>query len=688
MAILSKIRERTVFLIIIIALALFSFVLADVINQGGFSGEKGATFIGSVNGDEINKESFSRQVENYNSQMGGSSMRNLNLVWESNVNRLILKQEFEKLGLQASADQILDFMVEQFAGDPRFQDENGFFSEDRLGEYIANLKATSPQEYAAWKEFEKNVEVEVLTNMYFNMVKAGVGATLFEARQKYKRENDNLSIEFVQVPFDTAGDVEVSKNDIKKYIEENKAQFKQEATADFQYVFFEEKASTEDEANIQNELEELKNAFKQTDDVAAFLLNNSENQYQDIFRFEYDFDAAFGPEIFKLDEGEVYGTYKDRNSWKLSKLVESSTKVDSAQVAHILITFEGGQIDPNETRTKEEAEQLADSLLAVVKRDATKYAALAEEFSADKQSATKGGDLGKLKYGSFFEKFNDFVFETNNSLGVVESDFGYHIVKVEERTSPKKAAKIATISLPIRPSEKTLDKVYEEANTFAYDVQGGDYLTLAEAKDYVIKPVNAVKILEENIPGLGKQRNIVKWAFENDTKIGDSKIFDINNGFVVVQLVSKKPEGLQSVEDASAKVIPILKQQKQAANIIAQIKSNDLEAVAGQFDVAKKTASAVNLDSPLLPGVGQEPAVVGAAFALNEGATSAPVVGKKGVFLVKLTKRTEATELPSYASVAKEETENRTRNIAGQSSKLTKALREAAEVVDNRSDFY
>lgn len=688
MAILSKIRERTVFLIIIIALALFSFVLADVINQGGFSDEKGATFIGSVNGDEINKESFSRQVENYNRQMGGSSMRNLNLVWESNVNRLILKQEFEKLGLQASSEQILDFMVEQFAGDPRFQDENGSFSEARLGEYIANLKATSTQEYAAWKEFEKNVEVEVLTNMYFNMVKAGVGATLFEARQKYMRENDNLAIEFIQVPFEAVGDVEVSKNEIKKYTEENKAQFKQEATADFQYIFFEEIASTEDETNIQQELEELKKDFTETDDVAAFLVNNSENQYQDIFRFEYDFDPSFGPEIFNLNKGEVYGSYKERNSWKQSKLVEYSMKVDSAQVAHILVTFEGGQIDPNETRSKEEAKKLADSLLGVIKKEASKYTTLAEEFSADKQSATKGGDLGKLKYGSFFEKFNEFVFETTNSLGVVESDFGYHIVKVDERTSPKKAAKVATISLPIRPSEKTLDKIYEEANTFAYDVQGGDYLALAEEKDYEIKPVNAVKMLEENIPGLGKQRNIVKWAFENDTKIGDTKIFDINNGFVVAQLVGKKPEGIQSIEDASAKVIPIIKQQKQAEKIISQIKSNDLEAVASQFDVTKRTASSVSLDSPLLPGVGQEPGVVGAAFALNEGSISAPIVGAKGVFLVKLTRRTEAAKLPSYSSLAKEETENRTKNISGQSSILTKALREAADMVDNRSDFY
>ena len=70
MAVLNKIRQRSVFLILIIALALFSFVLADVIRSGGFSGKDNS--IATVNGEEISREEFARQVEAYQQNMRGN----------------------------------------------------------------------------------------------------------------------------------------------------------------------------------------------------------------------------------------------------------------------------------------------------------------------------------------------------------------------------------------------------------------------------------------------------------------------------------------------------------------------------------------------------------------------------------------------------------------------------------------
>ena len=52
MAVLNKIRQRSVFLIVIIALALFSFVLADLFKTGGFSGQKDQNTIATINGEK------------------------------------------------------------------------------------------------------------------------------------------------------------------------------------------------------------------------------------------------------------------------------------------------------------------------------------------------------------------------------------------------------------------------------------------------------------------------------------------------------------------------------------------------------------------------------------------------------------------------------------------------------------
>ena len=57
MAILNDIRKKGVFLIVIIALALFSFIFADIISSGGFSSSKSQSTVAVINGKEIERES-------------------------------------------------------------------------------------------------------------------------------------------------------------------------------------------------------------------------------------------------------------------------------------------------------------------------------------------------------------------------------------------------------------------------------------------------------------------------------------------------------------------------------------------------------------------------------------------------------------------------------------------------------
>ncbi len=694
MAILSKIRQRTVVLIGVIALALFAFVLADVINQGGFSGEKQTTTVGVIGDEKIEQETFARQVENYRNQLGpnASTMRAVNQVWDAQVNQTILKQEFEKLGLQATRAQILDYLEDQLAGNPTFSDEDGLFSESKMVEHVARIQETNPQEYQAWQKYLEDIEVQILTDSYYNMVQAGLNVTLFEAERIYKLNNDNLNLEFAYVAYEDAEDVEITKSEIQSYINKNKERFKQDAKADLEYVFFEEVPSNEDEEAVQAEVRALMSEFKTTEDNEEFINLNSDTPYQARFQFEYDLTSDFGEQLFNLELNEVYGTYKENESWKLTKLIETKTVADSADVKHILITFDGARVDPKETRTKEEAEQLADSLLSELNADKEKYAQIAEDFSADKQSAAKGGELGTLKFGTLFggdKDFNEKVFNASeNSLQVIESDFGYHIVHVSNLTEPEKAVKLVTLSQKVLPSEKTSTTIYREASNFLLDSREQDFDELAKEYGVDIKPVNGVKKLDERIKDLGVQRQIVKWAFDKETNPSDTEFFEITEGFVIAKLVNRNEEGLQSVEQASAVVTPILKKEKQAKSIMSKIEANSLEDFTAQFSVDKKRATAVNLESPMLTGVGQEPAVVGAAFGLEEGATSSPVKGEKGVFMVKLLKRNEAPELPSYVGIAKQETEERLKNIRGQNSKLLKALKETREIEDNRSRFY
>ena len=180
MAILSKIRQRTVFLIVIIALALFSFVLADVIRQGGFTSTKSMNTIGVVGDREISREEFAQMVENRVQQSQGqvSTIQAVNQIWDSKVFNLLLDQELDKLGLEVGSDQITNAMEQQLVGNPTFSNEAGFFDPQKVKQYVAEIKVSSPNEmYPQWLNFEKSIETIAKAELYYDMIRAGIGAT-------------------------------------------------------------------------------------------------------------------------------------------------------------------------------------------------------------------------------------------------------------------------------------------------------------------------------------------------------------------------------------------------------------------------------------------------------------------------------------------------------------------------------
>ena len=104
-----------------------------------------------------------------------------------------------------------------------------------------------------------------------------------------------------------------------------------------------------------------------------------------------------------------------------------------------------------------------------------------------------------------------------------------------------------------------------------------------------------------------------------------------------------------------------------------------------QQNKATNRASAVNMKNPTLSGAGSEPKVVGVAFGLQEGETSKPIVGNKGVYLVEVTKVSEATTLDNYQAIA-----NRlsTTRASATQTKVYEALKETADIEDNRARFF
>ncbi|OYX27576.1 MAG: hypothetical protein B7Z06_04075 [Flavobacteriales bacterium 32-35-8] len=280
-------------------------------------------------------------------------------------------------------------------------------------------------------------------------------------------------------------------------------------------------------------------------------------------------------------------------------------------------------------------------------------------------------------------EFNDFEFDgKTGDLGVVKTAFGFHIMEILGQKGQGKAMKVATIAKKIEPSEETVDAVFRNASNFEIAIGKKDFDAVAKESNYIVRPVNGIEILEENIPGIGSQRPIVRWAFSEEAKIGEVKRFSIPNGYAIVQLVAKHEEGLMSADQASATVSPIIRKEKKAEVIKNRVKATNLEALATAEKTTVKTASAINMKNPTITGAGREPLVVGTAFGLKEGQTSKLIAGDFGVYMLQVTKVEPAAKLDNYQAAANR-VEQQKVNVV--SSKLFDALKEAAEIEDNRA---
>ena len=706
MAILENIRKRTTVLILIIGMALFAFVISGIFTSNDFSGGKVGSAVAEINGEEISIDEFRNRVERVSRRSGPttSSLQLVNNVWNQMERQTILGQEFEALGIDIQQDQIIDVISSNpgLSQNPQFTDENGVFDENRFREFIAELRVNAPDQYQDWLLDEEAIIQAAKEQTYYSLIRAGLGATLKEGEVEYKLANDKVSLRYVRVPYASIPDstVIVSKSEISQYINERPDEYQQESARDIQFVYFEEKASPEDVAVVKEAitglledsveyLEELDTTdtipgFRNTDDVAAFLDRNSDTKFDTIYRAKKDFPTRFADSLFNLQVGEMYGPYREGDFFKVSKMVNRKPN-GSAKASHILITYQGAtRANPNITRTKEEAEERANEILEEALKPEATFAQLARDNS-DGPSAPQGGDLGYFQEGVMTPKFNDFAFGNEpGHIGLVETEFGYHIVRVDDKQD---LVQLATLTREISPSEETLNTLFTDATRFEMATTSTDqpFADLAKENEYLIRPVNKIKAMDEYLPGLSSQRNIVQWVFNEDTEVGDIKRFNINNGYAVVQLTAKYEKGLMAVEDASGTVLPLLRKDKKAARILTENGGRSLEDISANSGIAVASATSLSANSPTIPGAGREALVVGTAFSLNQGDMSDLIKGETGVFSFEVVSKEDASPLDTYVTYSNTLQTSRSANIG---TNVFEALKDKADIEDNRATFY
>ncbi len=704
MAILGKIRERSIFLILVIGMALFAFVISGVID--GNSQNIGLSEpVGIVNDEKIESDFFRQMVEQTQRTYNFSTIKSLNLVWDQTLRNTIFKQEFEKLGIDAGKDQLEQIISsdDNLINNPNFQNESGFFDFQIFSDYIAQLKTQNPTAYENWKFQEKSIINVAKQKIYLDLIKASTSMTIAEAKDHYHLENDNVNIKYAFIPYEIIEDsvIKINDTEVDNYIKENKLKYEKDKSTSIQLVTFEDVPTEDDLLEIRSRLDALKSkqivynevskltdtieGFKQIDDIVEFIDQYSEVPYDSVYKPRGRFNNEYADILFGLEKGEVFGPYRDNNDFKLSKLIDIKRNA-SIRASHILISYNGAtRANSNVSRTEKEAKSLANRVYREARRSSSDFRELAMKYS-DGPTKNSGGDLGFFQQGQMAEEF--FTFANTNrvgKLGIVKTEFGYHIIKITDKDD---LALIADVVIKALPSDKTSNEVFRKATQFEMESKNDkDFAKIAQNNNYKIRTVSQISELEENLPGLPKQRNIVRWTFEEDSSIGDVKRFTLNSGgYVVVQITEKIDKGLSSIDNVGEEVRKIISKKKKEVIIKNRYKDiQSLDSFSKEDKVIIETASAINQKNPTIPGTGNEPFVVGTAFALNEGKTSSLIAGEKGVYMVVLLKKNIVPDLDDYSSYSKLILKNSSQNLA---ENIFNALKSVANIEDNRALYY
>jgi peptidyl-prolyl cis-trans isomerase D len=692
MSIIQNIRDKGAWIIFtIIVIALVAFVLQDGIGKQGNTTE---TDLGTVNGVAINKINFEEkleiQVQNYASQ-GVKREQLIGFLWNQEIDRILYINEQEKLGITIGNKELTDVL---FGTESPFKQE---FTDPNTGEFkvndakqaIAQVKKSKNQEQINQIEklyIEPSIENR-LRNKYQALIVKGLQLPTWMVQKQYNESNSIANIDIIGVPYANISDstIKVTDDEVASYIKENAAAFQvEEASKSINFVGFSAAPTSADSTNVLNSITALKADFQAAQDPAVFLNKvGSDLPFYNSFISGKSIQIPNKEAIIAAGVGNVYGPYVDGKNYTIAKVIGVKQWPDSASVRHILITTAGqnGQL----VRDDSTAKKLIDSIRFAIAGGAS-FDAMVLKYSEDAGSKEKGGKYEMFPQAQMVGPFNDFSFDNSvGTKGVVKTDFGYHYIEVLKQTPRSPAYKIAYLSKSILPSSETIGAASAAAAAFATaskDIKSFNQEAVKLNKQTF--PAVGIKSMDYEIPGLGESRSLVRWVYENDLN-SVSEPTEIGDSYFVAIITGEEKAGLASVASAKPQVEGILRDQKKATQIKQSFKGNTMEAIAANAKTVVQPADSINFNYSLIPGIGNEPKLVGAAFNkafLNK--PSAPIAGNAGVFVISVKSqgaKAATQDLVSFES----DLLNRTRSVI---YRTNIALKKVAKIKDNRMKVY
>ena len=665
MATLQSIRNHGTILLVVVGIAMLAFILGDFLNGSSSFFNKSRENVAEIAGKAVHYTEYEAAKEQltevYKFEYGTSDINEdltlqiRNQVWQTMLMDYTMREQAKKIGMDVTAEELAELCIganpHQIIMQRRaFYDETGKFNHSAFVNFLASLEQepeTPEQEELInqyknyWNFWENTVRLQHMQEKYVDLLSKMITANNLDAKYAFQARQETVNVQYVQQPYYAVADslVKVTESDLKALYNQKKEQYKQTPNRAIEYVSFPIVPSDEDFAETESLMKNLENDFRTKEDIAALVNSNSDVLYDgrdysaETIPAEYK-DFAFGKGVKKNQCTEL--TFAD-NTYSIARVMDCGyTKSDSIKLAAVM---EG------------EEQELG-------------------WFTATMLPSNMVDLAFNGKKGETFNVVN----------GMNEQTF-----KIIEKSKPTPKVKLAILSRKVSASSKTYATLYNQAKQFIVAHNHADSLHQAAfAQGLSTTPVYALNENTDKVNDLKNSREIVRWAF--GAKQGQvSDVFTCGDQFVVAALIEVNDSEYRPLEAVRAELIITATNNKKAEYITKQLQGvNTLEAAADIFDTEIKSAEGISLASYRLGAAGLEPAVAGAALALEANTVSAPIKGNNGVYMLTVNAKNTAD---GEFNAAQEISNLNMRTAYMIPYQAISLMQENADVVDNRSRF-
>lgn len=707
MGLITSIRKRLWMVTILMALALIGFLVMDMSSGRSSWFFNNPDTMGSVAGEKISWKDFQKTESVLYRNADVDFYGRKEYIWHQGIEKIILEKDAKYNGMGVSEAELKELEFGQNLSpiiERNFKDPNtGQVLREQLNQFQTGIENGDLPKEA--KDFWEIQEKEIIKDRMFrkmeNLVKTGLYMPNFMCERHFAESNAKMEFVFSRIPYTVINDeeIEITDEDINKYAKERESYYKlDEESRDIKYAIIKIVPSPEDSAAIAKTLEDKKEGFRTASKDSLFIVTNL-GIWDETFLTSDKLPEAMKDSFMSAAIGTVVGPYIDTGEYKLSKVLARKTLPDSVKSRHIL----------RRVSTREElqsASKLLDSLKMVLEKGQGRFDSLAMQFSQDPGSGIKGGDLGYAAQGAMVKPFNDVLFYTGEKgkYSIVGSQFGLHLIEITDMKfiNNQVGVKLGTISETIQPGDAMMDKILNEAQTMVEQNSSLASLekTISDGKTYVLELAPGILANDYKNTKLGEEgnntwRQIVRWAFDKNTKTGDvsPEVYSLQDPvkrftdrLLIAGLANINPKGLPKAASLRDKVKDDILKMKKFEIIKQKIGTvSSLSTQYGEYTTTIDSAAEVTVNGQQIPNYGYEPDLLTPISKLKPGQFGGPFRGENGVYFAQMINMKDpgkSSNIESFRRFYKHTA------FYTSMSYMMQALKKNYKVKDNRSKFY